>query len=103
MTTDELDDLVRRANPPVAVSEDRVGRLAETVLRCVESRQPTGAAGDRWTRTAWWRLVPVARFAVPMAVAGVLGLAVSRLIDGVLPVLQFTSLLLSTSLLPMGS
>ena len=92
MMQEEFDKMIRQAVPPVAISDDRVARLIAHTLDAT-------ARPDRH----WSLFFPVLRFAVPMVVAVLLGVTVSSTYEQEAPVAQFSTLYLSTTLVPVGS
>lgn len=77
MSGDELDEMMGRLAPPPEVTSDRVARVMGNVMaRLDETRPATGSV----SRFASWLagLVPVSRFALPMAAAALLGIVVGQ-------------------------
>lgn len=93
MMQEDFDKMIRGAIAPVTVTDDRVARLIRNTLD----------AAARPRRSVWSFFIPVLRFAVPMAAAVVLGLTVSESYAQEAPVAQFSTLYLSTTLVPVGS
>lgn len=94
MMQEDFDKMIRGAVPKVTISDDRVARL---IITTIEATAPS----ER--RFRWGFFIPVLRFAVPMAVAVVLGLTVGESYAQEAPVAQFSTLYLSTTLVPVGS
>ena len=92
MKREEFDKMIQGAIPPVTITDDRVARLIAHTL-------------DATVRPArrWSFFLPVLRFAVPMVVAVLLGVTVSQTYEQEAPVAQFSTLYLSTTLVPVGS
>jgi hypothetical protein len=96
MSGDEFIEGLRRANPAPKISEARIDALIEDTLRRAQSIPQR--------RVLFWpKLLPVMQYALPMVVAVVVGVAVDRDYKSELPVAQFSSVLLSSSLIPSGS
>lgn len=93
MMQEDFDKMIRGAIAPVTITDDRVTRLISRTLD----------ASARPRLSIWSFFIPVLRFAVPMAVAVVLGLTVSESYAQEAPVAQFSTLYLSTTLVPVGS
>ena len=95
MKTDPLDDLVRAALPPVEVTPERVDRLIGAVMLRL----------DRQPRSVGWlaMLLPVSRFALPMAAAAALGMLVGTDLNQPEPLSLFSTTFLSTTFSPEGS
>jgi hypothetical protein len=84
MNPDALDDFVRGSLLSEEVAPQRVDRLVATVMARLDLVEQRQAAPD-WSQRcrAWaagWRtmLVPAGRFAIPMAVAVLLGVMVGN-------------------------
>ncbi len=101
MNEEEFDKMIRGAMPPVTITDERLDRFIDAVL------DKTASHPQRrqriWPSLRWPVLVPVLRFAVPMAVAVMLGITVGQRYDNDWPVAQFSTLYLSTTLIPVGS
>lgn len=74
MTTgpDPLDTFLRRAAPPVRVSDDRLDRLISATLARAPERRPAPPS----RRAAWADML--FRWALPLATAGILGVMVGQ-------------------------
>ena len=94
MMEEDFDKVIRGAVPPVAITDDRVARLINRTMHAAERPE---------RRLGWSFFVPVLRFAVPMAAAVVLGLTLGETSAQEAPVAQFSTLYLSTILVPVGS
>jgi len=96
MSGDEFIEGLRRAIPAPEISDARIDALIEdTLLR---------AQGTSQSRPSFWpKLLPVMQYALPLVVAVVMGITVDRDYKSELPVAQFSSVLLSSSLMPSGS
>ena len=112
MNKEEFDKIISGALPPVSITDERLDNFIDTVLdrAAAEPRGATakqGRAWEVWTTGRWpthWRpLVPALRFAVPLAVAAVLGITLGGQYEDDWPVAQFSTLYLSTTLVPVGS
>ena len=100
MMEEDFDKMIRGAVPPVTITDDRLEHFIDAVLDEAAKPAPKRA---KWRGWRWPVLVPVLRFAVPMVVAVVLGLTVSGSYAQEAPVAQFSTLYLSTTLVPVGS
>jgi hypothetical protein len=100
MTQEEFDKMIRGSLPPVAIGEDRLERFIDNVLDAAAARPAMRTERRGWN---WPVLLPVLRFAVPMVVAVLLGVTVGRTYEQEEPVAQFSTLYLSTTLVPVGS
>jgi hypothetical protein len=87
--------MIRQALPPVAITDDRVARL---IAHTLDATSRPARSERRWTF-----FLPVLRFAVPMVVAVLLGVTVSQTYEQEAPLAQFSTLYLSTTLVPVGS
>jgi hypothetical protein len=95
MMQEPFDKMIRQALPPVAIGDDRVARL---IARTLDATAQPARSERRWSF-----FLPVLRFAVPMAVAALLAVTVSSSYEQEAPVAQFSTLYLSTTLVPVGS
>lgn len=103
MNQEEFDKIIRAAMPPVTITDERLDRFIDAVLdkAAAEPRRgPAKLSSPGWRRPA---LAPALRFALPMAVAVILGIALGGQYEEDWPVAQFSSLYLSTTLVPVGS
>ena len=94
MMEEDFDKMIRGAVQPVAITDDRVARLISRTVQAAERPE---------RRLRWSFFVPALRFAVPMAVAVVLGLTLGETYAQEAPVAQFSTLYFSTILVPVGS
>lgn len=94
MMQEDFDKMIRGAVPKVTITDDRVARLISNTIH---------AAARPERRFRWDFFIPVLRFAVPAAVAVILGVTVSESYAQEAPVAQFSTLYLSTTLVPVGS
>jgi hypothetical protein len=75
MSADDLDDMMRKLVPPVAVAPDRAARVMDRVMaRLDEQPIPAREGMSRWLAS----LLPMSRFALPMAAAALLGVVVGK-------------------------
>jgi hypothetical protein len=104
MNKEEFDKIISGAMPPVTITDERLDNFIDAVLdrAALEPREGQKTKKPAWRRS-WPTLVPALRFAVPLAVAAVLGITVGGQLEEEQPVAQFTSLYLSTMLAPVGS
>ena len=102
MMQEDIDKMIRGALPPVTITEERLEHFIDAVLDQAAQRPVTRARKEGWG-WSWPMLMPVLRFALPMVVAVVLGITVSSAYDQDAPVAQFSTLYLSTTLVPVGS
>ena len=103
MNKEEFDKIISGALPPVTITDERLDNFIDTVLDRAATEPRRNAAKRAWT-WSWPTLAPVAlRFALPLAVAVVLGITVSGRYEEDWPVAQFSTLYLSTTLVPVGS
>lgn len=73
---DELDDMMRRLAPPVEVSSQRAERVMQGVMARLDERS---VAAARPSVGEWLaNLLPLSRFALPMAAAALLGIVVGH-------------------------
>ncbi|GEM_PF-5214724 len=108
MNKEEFDKIISGALPPVSITDERLDNFIDTVLdrAAAEPRGATAKQGrtwNVWTIGRWPTLAPALRFAVPLAVAVVLGITVGGQYEDDWPVAQFSTLYLSTTLVPVGS
>lgn len=108
MNKEEFDKIISGAMPPVAITDERLDHFIDTVLdrAAMEPRKGAVKQGQTWkiwTQARWPSLAPALRFALPLAVAVVLGITLGGQYEEDLPVAQFTTLYLSTTLVPVGS
>jgi hypothetical protein len=96
MNEDDFDEMIRQANPPVVISNQRLWQTIGAVFDRLD--QP---ARPRFF--AWPIAMPVLRFAVPMLVAVMLGAVVSNRYNDNWPVAQFSSVYLAPFLMTAGS
>jgi hypothetical protein len=94
MMQEDFDKVIRGAVPEVTITDDRVARLISHTIQ---------AAARPERRARWGFFIPVLRFAVPAIVAVILGVTVSESYVREAPVAQFSTLYLSTTLVPVGS
>lgn len=74
---DDLDDIMRRLAPPVEVSPERAERVMTRVMARLDGRGM--AAASRPSFGEWLAgLMPLSRFALPMAAAALLGIVVGH-------------------------
>jgi hypothetical protein len=101
MSGDELDELMRRLVPPVEVASDRAARVMDRVMARLDEARPTAAP---LSGLAGWLagLLPVSRFAVPMAAAVLLGVVVGQGLRPSADVVALDQLLVSTSYAGLG-
>jgi hypothetical protein len=100
MNGDDFVNFLREAIPKAEIADARLSALIDASLR--QARQtPQRRGWSAWL--SWPRLAPVMQFALPMVVAAVLGISVSSRYVNDLPVAQFSSVMLSTTLMPAGS
>jgi hypothetical protein len=99
MSGDEFMDMLRRAVPAPEITDARLDALIDRTVR--RARSLPRKSRFAWLR--WPQLAPVMQYALPMAVAVVMGVAVDSLYASELPVAQFSRLMLATTLLPSGS
>ncbi|MBI3445044.1 MAG: hypothetical protein HY055_06725 [Magnetospirillum sp.] len=81
MSNDDLDDLMRNLVPPMIVTPDRAARVMESVLIRLDQCPQAQPQSQSWggALLAWLAgLVPVPRYAMPMAAAALLGIVVSQ-------------------------
>lgn len=78
MSADDLDELMRRLVPPVEVAPDRAARVMDRVMAGLDERRSPAAAASRGFGEWLARLLPVSRFALPMAAAVLLGIVVGQ-------------------------
>jgi hypothetical protein len=75
MSADDLDEMMRRLVPPVEVDPARADRVMERVMaRLDETPAPASASFRGWLAS----LLPMSRFALPMAAAALLGVVVGK-------------------------
>jgi hypothetical protein len=108
MNKEEFDKIISGAMPPVAITDERLDHFIDTVLDRAAMEPQKGAAKPGrtwkiWTQAHWPTLVPALRFALPLVVAVVLGITVGGQYEEDWPVAQFSTLYLSTTLVPVGS
>ena len=107
MNKEEFDKIISGAMPPVAITDERLDHFIDTVLAraAQEPRKGTTTQNRAWKvwTGRWPTLAPALRFAVPMAVAVVLAITLGGQYEEDLPVAQFSTLYLSTTLVPVGS
>jgi hypothetical protein len=103
MNQEEFDKVIRGAMPPVTITDERLDHFIDAVLDQAATGPGQGAAGRFFMAWRWPTLAPALRFAVPMAVAVILGILLGGRYEEDWPVAQFSSLYLSTMLVPMGS
>ena len=80
MRADDLDEMMRRLVPPLEVDPSRATRVMERVMACLDEPRvpapiPVMAGLREWLAD---RLLPMSRFALPMAAALVLGVVVGK-------------------------
>jgi hypothetical protein len=107
MNQEEFDKIISGAVPPVIITDVRLDNFIDAVLDKAASH-PKNPSQHSWTLRDWFggrwpTLAPVMRFALPMAVAVVLGITLGGQFEEEWPVAQFSSLYLSTTLVPVGS
>lgn len=74
---DDLDDIMRRLAPPMEVSPERAERVMNRVMAGLDDRSM--AAPSRPSFREWLAgLMPLSRFALPMAAAALLGIVVGH-------------------------
>jgi len=79
MSADDLDELMRRLVPPVEVAPDRAARVMDRVMsRLDEQRSPVAVSSRGFGEWLAACLLPVSRFALPMAAAALLGIVVGQ-------------------------
>lgn len=107
MNKEEFDKIISGAMPPVAITDERLDHFIDTVLARAALEPRKGQTKQNWIWKVWtgrWpALAPALRFAVPLAVAVVLGITLGGQYEEDLPVAQFSTLYLSTTLVPVGS
>jgi len=108
MNKEEFDKIISGAMPPVAITDERLDHFIDTVLDRAALEPRKGAVKQGWTWTVWTQgrwptLTPALRFAVPLVVAVVLGITLGGQYEEDWPVAQFSTLYLSTTLVPVGS
>ncbi|HMA51030.1 MAG TPA: hypothetical protein VKP60_14830 [Magnetospirillaceae bacterium] len=108
MNKEEFDKIISGAMPPVAITDERLDHFIDAVLdrAAQEPRKgltKQGRTWKVWTGGRWPTLVPALRFALPLAVAVVLGITLGGQYEEDWPVAQFSTLYLSTTLVPVGS
>jgi len=107
MNQEEFDKIISGAMPPVIITDERLDHFIDAVLdrAALEPRTARKRSGTwrNWTRGLWPTLLPVMRFALPMVVAVVLGITLGGQYEEEWPVAQFSTLYLSTTLVPVGS
>ena len=108
MNKEEFDKIISGAMPPVAITDERLDHFIDTVLARAAMEPRKGAVKQRWTWKIraggrWPVLAPTLRFALPLAVAVVLGITLGGQYEEDWPVAQFSTLYLSTTLVPVGS
>ena len=108
MNKEEFDKIISGAMPPVTITDERLDNFIDATLAraALEPRKAPRKHG--WSLRAvtggrWPTLAPTLRFALPMAVAVVLGITLGGQYEEDLPVAQFSTLYLSTTLVPVGS
>jgi hypothetical protein len=75
MSGDDLDEMMRRLAPPVEVDPARAARVMDRVMARLDEPSAPATAGVReWLAC----LLPVSRFALPMAAAALLGVVVGK-------------------------
>jgi len=99
MSGEDFVDMLRQATPVPEISDARLDALIEDTLR--RAQQLPQRRRFAWLR--WPELAPVMHYALPLLVAAVMGFAVDGFYAGELPVTQFSSVMLSSTLLPSGS
>ncbi len=108
MNKEEFDKIISGAMPPVTITDERLDNFIDATLDRValEPRQGSAKQGRTWKSRMtglWPTLAPTLRFALPMAVAVVLGITLGGQMEEDWPVAQFSTLYLSTTLAPVGS
>ena len=108
MNKEEFDKIISGAMPPVTVTDERLDNFIDAVLdRAALEPRKTVRTERRWPtywRAAYMHLwAPALRFALPLAVAVVLGITLGGQYEEDWPVAQFSTLYLSTTLVPVGS
>lgn len=103
MSADDLDEMMRRLAPPVEVTPERAARVMAGVMARLDERmgaEPAVVAMKRpWMRRV---VLPLSRFALPMAAAAMLGIVVG---EGLRPsgeLVNLNQLLLSTTYAGLG-
>ncbi|KIL98403.1 hypothetical protein CCC_03686 [Paramagnetospirillum magnetotacticum MS-1] len=77
MSADELDEIVAKLVPPVEVAPERAAHVMDRVMARLDDPRPAAASFSGLT--GWLAgLVPVSRFALPMAAAALLGIVVGQ-------------------------
>jgi len=98
MSGDAFDEMMRQAAPPpVTVSEARLQGLIRATLARTDNPSWRERIEHLINR---YRVAPVMQYALPMVVAVVLGVSVNQSYADDLPVAEFSSVMLSTTLLP---
>jgi hypothetical protein len=108
MNQEEFDKIISGAMPPVTITDERLDNFIDTVLDRAATEPRLGSVTQGrtwkvWTPGRWPTLAPALRFAVPLAVAVVLGITLGGQYEDDWPVAQFSTLYLSTTLVPVGS
>ena len=108
MNKEEFDKIISGAMPPVAITDERLDHFIDTVLDRAAMEPRKGIVKqDRswkaWVGGFWPSFAPALRFALPLVVAVVLGITLGGRYEEDLPVAQFSTLYLSTTLVPVGS
>ena len=98
MNDDALDRLIHADFPEILISEERLESLI------CETQRMTRIAAVTRPRPAWLSILPwFASYAMPATIAVILGIVVSNHLNEQSSLSSFETLLLTSSLLPMGS
>jgi hypothetical protein len=103
MNQEEFDKIIRGAMPPVTITDERLDHFIDAALGKAASEPRLGPAKRLFPWQRRPNLAPALRFALPMAVAVILGIALGGQHEEDWPVAQFSRLYLSTTLVPVGS
>lgn len=100
MTEEEIEKLIDKFAPIPVIHDDRIEALIARTIAATNSAHRAPRFG--WLR--WPTLLPVMQYAVPIAIAILLGVQIGQNAENDAPVAQFSGLMMiSTSLLPTGS
>ena len=101
MSADDLDELMRHLAPPVTVAPERAALVVESVLARLD--EPAFSRSRRSPLMSWLAgLVPVSRFAMPMAAAALLGVVVGQGLQPATDAALLDHLLTATSYTGLG-
>ncbi len=94
MSGDNLEHLIRDCIPQPVITDDRLDRLMDAVLR--ETARSSPIRQKSWPWANWF---PVLQFALPMIIAVVMGVSVGAGYANDWPVAQLSNLILSPLLI----